>query len=78
MERKLSKMALKIAKEIESQYDDDSLKVSIYYGSPNARYSKRWWAFAMVSSGMHVSDPYGMSLRQAKTLAGLAEKEGCL
>lgn len=74
MEKKMSKKALEIANEIEKQYGDDR-KINIYYGTPNAKYKKCWWAIAPCLGGFHIPGTYGMPLRKSNTLSGLI-KEG--
>lgn len=81
MERKMSKKAMEIAKEIEKDYNGD-VKVSIYFGTPNAKYTKQWLAFTKISSGLSVDGLYGLPLRSSKTLSGLIiegkyEHPGC-
>lgn len=83
MEKKMSKKALEIVGEIKKQYGDDtSININIYYGAPDARFKRCWWAFANVSSGLHAPGRYGQPLRISDTLSGLAiegkyESVGC-
>jgi len=81
MEKKTSKKAIEIAQEIRNQYGDNR-NINIYYGTPDARYKKCWWAIANMLSGVHVPGTYGQPLRMSDTLYGLAiegkyESAGC-
>lgn len=81
MELKISKKAMRIADIIKKQYGDDR-NITIYYGAPDLRFKKCWWAFANVVAGVHSPGRYGRPLRMADTLSNLAiegkyERPGC-
>lgn len=81
MERKTSKKAIQVADMIKEQYGYDR-NIVIYFGAPDARFKRCWWAFANVIDGIHISGHYGQPLRTADTLSNLAikgkyESPGC-
>ncbi len=73
MERKTSKKAMQVADMIKEQYADDR-NIHIYYGAPNARFKRCWWAFSNVMNGIRLPGTYGHPLRMANTLSDLAIK----
>lgn len=81
MELKTSKKAIQIADIIKEQYGD-GWNIRIYFGAPDARFKKCWWAFANVTNGYISPGTYGQPLRMADTLSDLIikgkyEKPGC-
>lgn len=71
MELKTSKKAMQIADMIKEQYGDGR-NINIYFGAPDARFKKCWWAFSNTISGVHSPGYYGRALRTADTLSNLA------
>lgn len=61
---------MEIADKIKTDYPNVG-QIDIYFGAPDARFSKHWWAFAKVVSGIHVGRLYGQPLRMAHTLSNL-------
>lgn len=71
MIRKTSKKAMHVADIIKEQYADDR-NINIYFGAPDARFKKCWWAFSNTAGGVHSPGRYGNALRTADTLSNLA------
>lgn len=81
MERKLSKRALEVAEQIKKDYIGIQ-QIDIYFGRPDARFKKCWWAFTRTENGISLDGTYGHPLRMSDSLSGLAiegryEHPGC-